>query len=195
MPRKPRELEDGGIYHIFNRGNNRWKLFRDSEDYGVFYGLWYEAKDRCGAEVFHYCWMSNHYHVLLKIEIGKTLGRLLHWVQLGYARYFKKKYKTVGHIFQERYRSPRIPEESYYLQCGRYIERNPVKAKMVSIAERYPYSSAAYYAAGKTDGLITANLYYKSLGNTLETRRENYRKFLTLEDPYDSMISAALVKI
>lgn len=195
MPRKPREIEDRGIYHVFNRGNNRWKLFREPEDYGVFSALWYEAKGRYSADVFHYCWMSNHYHVLVRMEIGEDLGKLLHWVQLGYARYFKKKYKTQGHIFQERFRSPRIPEESYYLQCGRYIERNPVKAKMILAAEDYLYSSAAYYVTGQTDGLITPNLYYEGLGKTPETRRENYRKFLLLEDPYEPMISAALAKV
>lgn len=72
--------------------------------------------------------MTNRYHLLVESKEADSLPRFMHWVQLGYARYYKKKFETTGHVFEERYRSPRIAKESYYLQCGRYIERNPVKA-------------------------------------------------------------------
>ena len=195
MPRRERELEDGGIYHVYNRGNNRKVLFRNADDFAVFRELWIKAKERYDFRIYHYGWMSNHYHVLLRIGSGKDLSRLLHWVQLGYARYLKKKYKAVGRFFQERYRSPRIPAESYYLQCGRYIERNPVVAGMVSKAGRYEYSSAAYDAIGKADILVTEDLYYAQMGRTAEERQQAYRKFLSLEDPYRGMVDEALVKV
>lgn len=195
MPRKVRELEDGGIYHIYNRGNNRRILYRAEKDFAVFRRLWLRAKERYDFWVYHYCWMSNHYHILLKIGRGKELGSLLHWVQLGYARYFKKRYKISGRFFQERYRSPKIPEESYYLQCGRYIERNPVVAGITKEAVDYRYSSAAFYGLGQQDDLITENLYYAGMGKTAEERRKYYREFLSLEDPYRSMVDGALIKV
>jgi len=119
----------------------------------------------------------------------------MHAFQLNYARYFKRKYQTVGHVFQERFRSPRIPEESYYLQCGRYIERNPVKAGLVTEAAEYLHSSARYYVLGTEDPLITPNVYYAEMGRDVGERKENYRRFLLLDEPYSSMVDAALVKV
>jgi putative transposase len=112
---------------------------------------------------------------------------------LAYARFFKKIYQTTGHIFEERFRSPRIAEESYYLQCGRYIERNPVKAKMVSEPWKYPFSSAPYYALKIKDSIITPNPYYLEFGMDEFKRQESYKKFLLLEDPYAPMIDEQLI--
>ena len=136
--------------------------------------------------------MTNHFHLLLQIEQATDLGKIMHEAQLKYARYFKKKHGSVGHVFQERFRSPRIPEESYYLQCGRYIERNPVKAKMVKQTEDYPYSSAAYYVLGKKDDLITPNLYYMELGLTEEERRSRYKEFVRMDEPYQVLIDKSI---
>lgn len=123
MPRRPREFVAGGIYHVFNRGNNRKTLFEEEPDYECFMGILEKGRERERVEIYHYCLMSNHYHLLMRSEERESLPRFMHWVQLGYARYYKRKHETTGHIFEERYRSPRIAEESYYLQCGRYIER------------------------------------------------------------------------
>ena len=193
MPRKPRDFVDGGIYHVFNRGNNRRDLFRCEEDFDYFLKLVRSAQEKYRITIFHYCLMTNHFHILLRSEIKEDLPAFMHWLQLGYNRYFKKKYDTIGHIFQERFRSPRISEESYYLQCGRYIERNPIKAGMVLNAWDYCYSSARYYAFGEKDKLITTNPYYLEMGLSDEERRESYKRFLALEEPYTPMIDQQLV--
>jgi putative transposase len=193
MPRKPREFVDGGIYHVFNRGNNRRELFRDKFDFASFLSLLAQNQAKYAINLFHYCLMTNHFHLLLRIKSKEDLPQFMHGLQLSYARYFKKKYDTTGHILEERFRSPRIAEESYYLQCGRYIERNPVKAGMVKQAWDYPYSSASYYAQGTEDKLITPNFYYLEMGSTEQERKESYRKFLLLDEPYASMIENQLV--
>ena len=195
MPRKPRELADEGIYHLFNRGNDRRMLFNEEADFRFFLSLIAEAKRKFPAEIYHYCLMTNHFHLLLRIQRGLDLPRLMHHLQLGYARYFKKKYGFVGHVFQERFRSPRIPEESYYLQCGRYIERNPVKAHLVKEPWEYPHSSAAFYAWGNSDPLITPDLYFEELGASDEERRKNYRQFVLRDEPYAAMVEEALARI
>ena len=195
MPRKPRELVDGGIYHVFNRGNDKMDLFLKEGDYRFFYSLLLEIKDLFGNDIFHYCLMTNHFHLLVRIKRVEDLPRLMHRLQLNYARYFKREHSFVGHVFQERFRSPLIPQESYYLQCGRYIERNPVKAAMVRRAADYPFSSAAYYAHGRSDPLITPNLYYEGLGKTSEMRQQNYRIFLEMEEPYATVLDRALQKV
>ncbi len=195
MPRKPRELVDGGIYHVFNRGNDRMDLFLEENDYEYFLNQLLVEQRRTNSEVYHYCLMTNHYHLLLRITKAEILSKLMHGLQLAYTRYFKKKYRFLGHLFQQRFRSPRIPENSYYLQCGRYIERNPVKAGILKDPWNYPYSSASFYASGKHDELITPNLYYESMGDTSEIRQRNYREFLSIDEPYGDMIDAQFAKV
>ena len=195
MPRRPRELVDGGIYHIFNRGNDRRNLFSEPEDYQYFLNHLASGLSKRSLELYHYCLMPNHFHLLLKIQKRDDLAGLMHRLQLAYARYFKKTRAFVGHVFQERFRSPRIHEESYYLQCGRYIERNPVKAQLVEEAANHPYSSAKFYVSGVKNPLLTPNPYYEQLGKTEEERRQRYREFLAFDEPYAQMLDAALVKV
>jgi putative transposase len=195
MPRKPRELIENGIYHVYNRGNNRQRLFWDDEDFLKYLNLLKELKDKFSIKIFHYCLMSNHVHLLIQISTHESLHQFMHGLQLKYTRYYKDKYKFVGHLYQGRYRSPRISEESYYLQCGRYIERNPVKARMVQFAENYRYSSAKYYACGESNDLLTENLYYGQMGRNDEERREGYRWFLKIDEPYADMIDEALNRV
>lgn len=185
---------DGGIYHVFNRGNNRHNLFCDQEDAGTFLSCLYAIKEELKADIYHYCLMTNHFHLLMKVVKGDDLSKVMHSTQLGYARYFKRKYEFVGHVFQERFRSPLIGEETYYLQCGRYIERNPVKAGMVPNAWDYEWTSATYYALGEKDGMITINPYYEGMGKDSASRQENYRRFLAIEDAYSKLVDEVLAK-
>ena len=194
MPRTPRPLLDGAIYHVFNRGNGRMDLFAEESDYRFFLKKLHEAKIKFGVTLNHYCLMSNHYHLLVQIVKGENLSRFMHYLQMNYAHYFGKKYNFSGHVFGQRYRSPIIPKESYYLQCGRYIERNPVKAGLAGKAEDYPYSSAKFYSLGRADALITPNIYYEGLGRTESERQTTYKEFLEMEDPYAEIISEALEK-
>jgi putative transposase len=192
MARRPRELIDGGIYHVYNRGNNKGDLFTLNEDFHFFLECLMEAKSLFSVDIFHYCLMNNHFHLLLRVKTAESLPQFMHKVQLRFARFFKNKYSSVGHVFQERYRSPRVPEESYYLQCGRYIEKNPIRAGIVDDAFEYPWSSAKHYGLGAKDSLITTSFHYNELGETIEKRIRAYREFLLLDDPYEAMISEGL---
>lgn len=194
MPRQPRELVDGGLYHVFNRGNDRRLLFAHPDDYRYFLNhLGWQASEHALA-LYHYCLMPNHFHLLVRVQHAGDLPSLMHHVQLAYARYFKKSRDFVGHVFQERFRSPRIADESYYLQCGRYIERNPVKAGMVQTAAEYPFSSASFYALGRQDRLVTANLLYQQMGSTAEERQTRYAEFVALDEPYGDFVDRGLLK-
>jgi putative transposase len=192
MPRKIRELADGGIYHIYNRRNHGADLFCDPQDFECFRYLLRRSRRKYASEVYHYCLMPNHFHILIRIGLGRDLAPFMHLLQLSYARYWQRKYQLRGHVFQERYRSPRIEGESYYLQCGRYIERNPSRAKIVMRPEEYPYSSARYYILGVKDPIVTPNLYYQTMGKTDQERSLRYRQFLSFDDPYVAVIEKSL---
>ena len=195
MPRKPRELFDGGIYHVYSRGNNRKNLFLKEEDFECFLSVLKGLKCDYGFDLFHYCLMTNHFHFLIRVCKGKDLPMLMHALKLTYTRYYKKEYEFVGHLFQGRYKSPLIAEESYYLQCGRYIERNPLSARMVKECHEYSYSSAKYYVLGKDDELVSENVYYHDMGHDALTRQIAYRKFLSVDEPYKELVDEALKKV
>lgn len=194
MTRKARELVNGGIYHVFNRGNDKMDLFRDPMDFRCFRNRLWKIKQALGFQIFHYCLMTNHFHFLLRVLKGSDLPSLMLRLQLSYALYFKKKYEFVGHVYQERFRSPRIAEDSYYLQCGRYIEQNPIQAGLVKEPWTYGYSSAAFYVKGQPDDLVTPNIFYEEMGRSPEERKKNYKNYLMLDDPYAEMIQTALLK-
>ena len=105
MPRIPRGETAGGIYHIINRGNMRMQVFDDIEDYEYFLELLEKASKRENVEVHAYCLMPNHFHLLLIPQEANSLSRLMQWVMTSHVRYYHKKNKTSGHIWQGRYKS------------------------------------------------------------------------------------------
>lgn len=106
MPRKARELMDLGIYHIVGRGNNRQKLYRGEVDYEQKLALLLQAKQKWTFDLFHYCLMPNHFHLLVRVQKGSDLPNMMRETLLAYTRYYKRKYQFIGHLFQGRFKSP-----------------------------------------------------------------------------------------
>ena len=102
-----------------------------------------------------------------------------------YVYYYHHKYQSSGHLWQGRFKTQPIEKEHYLLSCGRYIERNPVKAKMIDFAEDYPYSSAAFYVYGKQDGLTKEDPALETFGKEPIQQRQSYKEFLEAFDSDD----------
>lgn len=106
-----------------------------------------------------------------------------------YASKFRKKYKSVGFVFQNRYKSKLIDNDAYLLECARYIERNPLRANIVKELSEYLWSSYSYYSKGKIDDIITLdNPLYNALAQTAQGRQEAYVKYISEERPYDRIV-------
>ena len=110
--------------------------------------------------------MSNHVHVLLEIATGEHLPKFMQLVLQGYARWYGKRHSYSGHVWQGRYKSPLVEKESYYLEAGRYIERNPIRTKLVQDLKDYPWSSYLAYAYGQSNALVDEDPYYVQLGKS-----------------------------
>ncbi|MFH1440526.1 MAG: transposase [Candidatus Omnitrophota bacterium] len=189
MPRIARCLVDGGYYHIVTRGIDRRKLFRCKQDFESFYKIIQEYLKKYKIYLLHYCLMSNHIHLLVKAEKGNDLPKFMQSLLQKYASKFRKKYKSVGFVFQNRYKSKLIDNDAYLLECARYIERNPLRAKIVTELSGYVWSSYSYYGKGKTDDIITLdNSLYSSLAQTAQGRQEAYVKYIFEERPYDYIV-------
>ena len=91
-------------------------------------------------------------------------------------------------------KSAKLKLESYFLECGRYIERNPVRARLVKDAGDYPHSSYRHYAYGEEDLLVEVDPYYVDLGRDPEERQKEYREFVKLDGPYDPIVDASLME-
>ncbi|PHR53871.1 MAG: transposase [Arcobacter sp.] len=141
MPRVARALADDQIYHIINRGNRREKIFHDEYDFTKILELFSKAKDRFRIKIYAYCLMDNHYHLVLYTEYGKSLSECMQWIGTSYVRYYNKRYKTSGHLWQGRYKSFIVQKESYFISLIKYVEANPLRANIVKDASEYKYSS------------------------------------------------------
>ena len=140
MPRLPRQKSDSGIYHIMLRGINQQVIFEDDEDYFKFVATLENYKAVSGYKVFAYCLMSNHIHILIKVE-KEDLDLIMKRIAGSYVYWYNWKYYRKGHLFQDRFKSEPIEDDSYFLTVLRYIHQNPVKAGIVKSIDDYRFSS------------------------------------------------------
>lgn len=142
----------GGIYHIYNRGNNRENLFREERNYPYFLQLM-EKHLAPIAEIYAYCLMKNHYHLLIRLRAeehfperylkspSKPLSNLFN----AYAKACNKAYGRTGSLFEEHPRRKRIEDDWFFMNAVKYIHLNPVEHGFVKDVNDYPWSSYPYY--------------------------------------------------
>ena len=124
MPRQPREKSESGIYHIMLRGINQQVIFEDYEDYSKFIETIETYKAVSGYKVFAYCLMSNHIHILLKVE-KEDLDLIMKRIAGSYVYWYNWKYYRKGHLFQDRFKSEPVEDDEHFLTVLRYIHQNP----------------------------------------------------------------------
>jgi len=154
MPRIARIVIAGVPHHITQRGNNRQPIFLEETDYRQYLLLLNSQAARNGLEISGYCLMTNHVHLIATPEKEVSLAKAIGRVHFLYTQYFNRKYKRVGHLWQNRFFSCALDERHQYTAL-RYIERNPVRAHIVREAWEYDWSSAgAHTGDGDKTGLL-----------------------------------------
>lgn len=155
MARKPRLHVPGGFYHVILRGNGGQDIFFSVDDTKYFESLVSEGIKRFGHRIHCYCWMKNHVHLVIQIA-NTPLSKIIQNISFRYTLYINNKYSRKGHLFQGRYKAILVDPQSYLLQLVRYINLNPVRAKIVNKPEEYRWSSyRAYLGKSSCDWLIT----------------------------------------
>jgi putative transposase len=144
MPRGPRTRSESGLYHIVMRGINRQNIFEDEKDCEKFIETLEKYKDPCGYELYAYCLMGNHLHLLLK-EGQEPLEQVMRRICGSYVYWYNRKYDRVVNLFQDRYKSEPVEDETYFMVVLRYIFQNPVKAGIVVSVEDYEWSNYKEY--------------------------------------------------
>lgn len=144
MPRQARKKSESGIYHIMLRGINKQVIFEDEEDNLKFLETLKKYKEISGYKIFAYCLMSNHVHLILKVE-KEDIDLVIKRIASSYVYWYNWKYKRNGHLFQDRFKSEPVEDDSYFLTVLRYIHQNPLKAGVCKSIDGYNFSSYNEY--------------------------------------------------
>ncbi|QGU00457.1 hypothetical protein SYNTR_1863 [Candidatus Syntrophocurvum alkaliphilum] len=144
MPRVARRKSETNIYHIMLRGINQQNIFVDDEDNEKFIKTLAKYRKEIEYEIYAYCLMGNHIHLLIK-EGNEELGNTMRRIGASYVYWYNWQYNRKGHLFQDRYRSEPVEDDTYFLTVLRYIHQNPLKAGLVDNIESYKWSSYKEY--------------------------------------------------
>lgn len=141
MPRLARGLADGFIYHVLNRGNGRQQVFHEDKEYEAFIELMAEAKTMYEVKILAYCLMPNHFHLLLMPAKAEEMSKWMQWLMTSHVRRHHRSHGTSGHVWQGRFKSFIVQKDEHLLTVARYVEGNPVRAKLVKSAKGWAWSS------------------------------------------------------
>jgi len=167
MPRKPR-VEYAGYHHLINRGVARQDIFLKDADYERFLEILEHTADIYNFNVHSLCLMPNHYHLLIETK-NDNLSLLARQINSKYAQYFNREYKRVGPLWQGRFKSYFVHDEVYLDALVRYIEQNPVKAKISETIGTYAWSASTLLKLKKHNALLEHSLLQnKAIATNLE---------------------------
>jgi putative transposase len=153
MARMARLIAPGLPHHITQRGNRRQETFFQEEDYQTYISNLAEWSRRCSVQIWAYCLMPNHVHLIAVPQSEEGLRRAIGEAHKRYSSHINSREGWRGHLWQGRFSSYPL-DEAYLLTVARYIEMNPVRAKLVKSPEKYPWSSASAHLAGRDDSLV-----------------------------------------
>ncbi len=142
MPRTARAAVGGVVYHVLNRGNGRMGVFRKPGDYRAFLDFLLEGKEKAQIELFGFCLMPNHWHLVVRPRGDRDLAGYLSWVTNTHVKRYRAHYRrTSGHLYQGRYKSFPVEDDVYFRTLMCHVEANPLKAKLVARAQDWEWSS------------------------------------------------------
>lgn len=172
----------GMPHHIVQRGHNRKAVFVEADDYHYYLENLQEWKLALGVKVYSFCLMTNHVHLVVEPSADcASISRLMKQLAARQTRRVNKLEGRSGSLWEGRYKISPIQREQYLLQCCRYVERNPVKARMVVHAAQYPWSSHCARIGQAELPWLDLEEAYLALGATPAECRQRYRQFVSQE--------------
>ncbi len=176
---RPLRLEfPGALFHVTQRGNNQQNIFLDDDDRNVFIDLLGRCVNRFAWILTSYVLMSNHFHLVVQLTC-RSLSRGMHWLDSEYPRYFNRRHRRVGHLYQGRFNAPLIEKETYSLEVLRYDALNPVRAGMVARPEDHAWSShCAVLGLAKAPEWLAVDDLLVQFAPQRDLARANYKNFV-----------------
>jgi putative transposase len=163
MPRSARLIYPGNPHHVVQRGNRRQRVFFGPADYQAYLGFAAEAVREAGVEIWGYCLMPNHVHLIATPRDEGGLTQAMKAIHARYTRRINARENWRGHLWQARYSSSPM-DDGYLRHCLRYVAFNPVRSGLVARPDEWPWSSARAHVLGAADGLLTTEPVLERFG-------------------------------
>lgn len=181
MPRKARIILNGYPHHIVQRGHNKDVVFAAAADYRYYLANLRFWKARLHIRVYSYCLMTNHIHlVIAPTRQSEDISQLMKRLAGRQTRYVNFLEGRSGTLWESRFKCSPIQQDSYLLQCCRYVERNPVAAGIVQYPHQYEWSSIRARIGLVESEWLDQDPAYAALGSSSAIRQKNYRDFVNL---------------
>lgn len=180
MARRARFILPGVPLHIVHRGNDRKTCFFEDADFRVYSRSLETHSAAFECDVHSYVLMTNHVHILVTPRTEDAPGRMMKAIAQNFAQYINRRRGRTGCLWEGRYWSGIVDDGNYFLRCQRYIELNPVKARMVGRPGEYPWSSYKANAGEAAAGFLRFHGEYRRLGDTDAERHRSYRDLLSV---------------
>ena len=178
MSRIARAVAVGYPHHVTQRGNNRAEVFFSARDREYYLRTLVRYCDEFKLQVWAYCLMTNHVHLLVVPEREYSLAQGVGRTNLVYTQHVNREYRRMGRVWQNRFFSCPVDRDEYLWAVCRYLECNPVRAKLVEKAWDYPWSSARHHVLGTPDLVLGISQWLP------EEERPQYREYLDQEATY-----------
>ena len=179
------QLQQSLVYHAFSRSSGRKAIFHEPKDFAYFKELLCEYSSRFSSKIYHWVIMPNHYHLVIELDCPELISKFMAGLHRAYSHYYHKQYNSVGFLWQGRFKLQPIQKDLYLMNCGRYVERNPVRGGMTAEAFEYAHSSARFYCLGQEDGITRVSPYFNNFGKSTVMRQAAYKEFLRVFDSND----------
>jgi len=183
MPRQARCAMPNIIYHIIHRGNNKQQIFYREADYVYFIELMREAKEKYQIKLYSYVLMNNHIHLLAEPQVEDSMAFYMKLIAQKYAQHINRSYKRTGTLWEGRFKSSPVSNDEYLLACSRYIEMNPVRAKLVKYVKDYKWSSYPAKTGLEKNKILEPDPFYMALASTDSKRQIRYEEFFKQSIP------------
>jgi len=151
---RPQRAADGGfVYHVLNRANARMTVFEKPADYAAFEKVLLQAVERTGTRLLAYCLMPNHWHLVVWPRTDGELSRFVGWLTLTHTQRWHAHRHSAGsgHVYQGRFKSFPVQENGHFYTVARYVERNALRANLVSRAEQWEWGSLHRWLRGSAE--------------------------------------------
>jgi len=190
MARPPRLELPGVPLHVVQRGNNRAACFFSDVDRRFYLKCLGRAAAARNCAVHAYVLMTNHVHLLVTPSAAGAVGAMLQDIGRRYVRVINTIHGRSGSLWEGRFKSSLIDSDGYLLTCHRYIELNPVRARLVDQPGAYLWSSHGHYVGMRTDGFLTHYPQFQALGPSDAERRAAFRSLF--EPPMEERMLKAI---
>jgi putative transposase len=149
--RKSRHLQSDANYHVIARTNRREMMLKDSEIKDMFEETLRRAKGKFRFYIRNFCIMGTHVHIMIEPLAGESLSKIMQWILSVFAKKYNKRFKLMGHVWYDRFKSFIIGGFRKFLETFIYIAENPVKAGIVDRFDDFKHSGTTHLKRGLHD--------------------------------------------